>query len=216
MASAVARAKLARAALALNARRRQAGNTKGRLERLPPLILMTDEKRLSDPLAAARTLPRGAAIILRHTDANARAALAQALRGIARERGLVLLIAGDAGLAARFGAGGLHLPEARAREAAHWKALRPSWLITVAAHSAPALRCAGASYADAALLAPAFPTLSHAGRAALGVARFRLMAARAPLAVYALGGVNAQTVRRLAGARLAGIAAIEGVTDQRS
>jgi thiamine monophosphate synthase len=37
------------------------------------------------------------------------------------------------------------------------------------------------------------------------------MASRAILPVYALGGVNAQTVQRLAGARLAGIAAIDGL-----
>ncbi len=57
MASALARAKLARAARALNAR----------FPRLPPLILMTDALRLSDPLEAARGLPKGAAIIVRAT-----------------------------------------------------------------------------------------------------------------------------------------------------
>jgi thiamine monophosphate synthase len=43
------------------------------------------------------------------------------------------------------------------------------------------------------------------------VTRLRLMAARAALPVYALGGVNGQTAQRLAGARLAGIAAIDGL-----
>jgi len=37
------------------------------------------------------------------------------------------------------------------------------------------------------------------------------MAARAILPVYALGGINAQNAQRLAGARLAGIAAIDGL-----
>ena len=63
---------------------------------------------------------------------------------------------------------------------------------------------------------PAFPTLSHKERASLGVTRLRLMAARAVLPVYALGGVNAQTAQRLAGARLAGIAAIEGLLPDQS
>src|SRR6476646_3438431 len=110
MPSAVERAKLARAALALNA-----GSP------LPSLILMTDEKRMCDPVAAARLLPKGAAIILRHTMAETRRVLAQALSRIAHERGLLLLIAGDAPLAARIGAAGLHLPETRASEAKHWK-----------------------------------------------------------------------------------------------
>ena len=114
MPSAVERAKLARAALALNA-----------ACRLPSLILMTDEKRLPDPVLAARLLPRGAAIILRHTVPETRRALGQALSRIAHERGLLLLIAGDAPLAARLGAGGLHLPETRASEAKHWKCAHP-------------------------------------------------------------------------------------------
>jgi thiamine-phosphate pyrophosphorylase len=89
--------------------------------------------------------------------------------------------------------------------------VHPSWLVTAAAHSEYALACAARAGADAALLAPAFPTLSHRERASLGVARLRLMAARATLPVYALGGVNAQTAQRLAGARFAGIAAIDGL-----
>ena len=200
MPSAVERAKLARAALALNA-----GSN------LPPLILMTDEKRLRDPVAAALALPKGTAIIVRHTMPEARASLAQALRPIVHGRGLLLLIAGDAALAARIGADGLHLPETRMREAKHWKSAHPSWLITTSAHSERALACAARSGADAALLAPAFPTLSHKERASLGVTRLRLMASRADIPVYALGGINAQTVQRLAGARLAGIAAIDGL-----
>ena len=200
MPSAVERAKLARAALALNA-----GSG------LPSLILMTDEKRLRDPVAAALLLPRGAAIILRHTMVETRRALAEVLSRIAREQGLLLLIAGDALLAARLGADGLHLPETRAPEARHWKCAHPSWLVTAAAHSEQAIIRAARAGADAALLAPAFPTLSHKERASLGVARLRLMASRAVLPVYALGGVNAQNVQRLAGARLAGIAAIDGL-----
>jgi thiamine-phosphate pyrophosphorylase len=205
MPSAVERAKLARAARALNA-----------VSGLPSLILMTDERRLRDPVAAARVLPKGAAIILRHTMPETRRELAEVLSRIAHERGLLLLIADDAQLVARIGAGGLHLPELRVRQAKHWKAAHPSWLITAAAHSEYALGCAARAGADAVLLAPAFPTLSHAERAPLGVARLRLMAARAAIPVYALGGVTAQTVKSLAGARLAGIAAIYGLLPDQS
>src|SRR4029079_3268355 len=125
---------------------------------------------------------------------------------IAHERGLLLLIAADPALASACGADGLHLPERRMREARHWRTLHPSWLITVAAHSEAALGAAARSGADAALLAPAFATLSHLERASLGVARLMLMAARAKLPVYALGGINAGNIARLAGARLAGVA----------
>jgi len=201
MAYALQREKLARAARALNARD----------PRLPALILMTDQARVPDPVAAARLLPRGSAIILRHTDPRTRAALGRALANVARARGLLLLVAGDAPLAAAIGAHGLHLPEARAREAAHWRALRPSWLITAAAHSARGLAVARCAGADAVLLAPVFATSSHPDREPLGPIRVRLMAARAGLPVYALGGVNARTIARLKGASLAGIAAIEAL-----
>jgi thiamine-phosphate pyrophosphorylase len=203
VASVLNREKLARAARALNAASGQ-GN-------LPALILMTDRARVPDPVAAARSLPRASAVILRHTDAKARAVLARALVVIARERRLLLLVAGDARLAANIGADGLHLPEAQAREAAHWRALRPSWIITAAAHSARGLMAARIAGADAALLAPVFATESHPDRAPLGALRTRLMAARAGLPVYGLGGINARTIGRLAHAKLAGIAAIEAL-----
>ena len=203
MAYALKREQLARAARALNA---AAGRPP-----LPALILMTDQDRLPDPVAAARALPRGSAVILRHTDAKTRAAIARRLVMVARERKLMLLIAGDARLATAIGASGLHLPEARAREAAHWRALRPEWIITAAAHSAHALAIAERAGADAVLLAPVFPTASHPGRESLGALKVRAMAQRAGLPVYALGGINAQTIARLKGSRLAGIAAIEAL-----
>lgn len=204
MASGLARAKLARAASALNARAGFAGL-------LPALVLMTDEKRLADPLAAARALPKGAAVIVRHTKKRERAQLARALAEIARERALILLVAGDPELADEVHADGLHLPEARMQEAANWRTRRPQWLVTVAAHSATALQHAGRTGAHAAFLAPVFATKSHPGRAALGPARFIAMAKKAAIPVYALGGITAANVARLKGARIAGIAAVEAL-----
>jgi thiamine-phosphate pyrophosphorylase len=197
LASVIAREHLARAARALNAHAQA---------RLPALILMTDEKRLPQPLTAAQALPKGAVIVLRHADPKTRESLAIQLKAIARARGLVLLIAGDAGLAACIEANGVHLPEARAREARGLKTRHPDWLVTCAAHSLRGLAVAAASGADAALLAPIFPTESHRARASLGATRARLMAAQAALPVFALGGVDARNAAQLRG--FAGIAAI--------
>jgi thiamine-phosphate pyrophosphorylase len=208
MASVFDRERLARSAKALN----EASGARD----LPPLILMTDDTRLVDPLAAARVLPRRSAVIVRHTDAAARGRLALSLAGVARERGLVLLIAADARLAADTDADGLHLPEVRTREAAHWRALRPSWLITAAAHSLRGLMIASRAGADAALLGTAFATRSHPGRQPLGVFKLRTMAAQACIPIYALGGINAQAAGRLSDAQLAGIAAIEGLLPDQS
>jgi thiamine-phosphate pyrophosphorylase len=202
--SSLSRRKLARAALTLNARSGFAGL-------LPALVLMTDERRLPDPLAAARALPKGSAIIVRHSKSGPRAELARELADIARERELILLIAGDARLAGEVHADGLHLPEARLLEATHWRTLRPHWFITVAAHSAEALRKAALASAHAAFLAPVFPTTSHPSRAGLGPFRFVTLARHACLPVYALGGINAGNVARLAHSRAAGIAAVEAL-----
>jgi thiamine-phosphate pyrophosphorylase len=58
------------------------------------------------------------------------------------------------------------------------------------------------------IVAPVFPTASHPGATTLGAIRLRLIAQQSPLPVYALGGIDAWTVRNLQGAKLAGVAAI--------
>jgi len=179
--------------------------------RLPPLILVTDDVRLPDPVGAAAGLPRGCAVILRHRDPVARSALAQCLRKITKQRGVLLLISQDADLARTAGADGLHLPERLACAAAHWKVLRPDWLVTAAAHSAASVATAARARADAVLLAPVFPTRSHPERAALGALRANNIARQSPVPVYGLGGINRRTALSLKGSSLAGIAAIEAL-----
>jgi thiamine-phosphate pyrophosphorylase len=202
MASELEAARLARLARALNPR-----------SDVPPLILMTDEIRLPDPVAAARRLPPRCAVIVRHRDRDSRARLANSLRPVARDCHLLMLISDDAQLAILLGADGLHLPERAARSAGHWKAIRPAWLITAAAHSDLAIAIAARSGADAVLLGPVFPTPSHPERLEIGVYRALALAKRAPIPVYALGGVNARTARRLAGSSFGGFAAIDGLAD---
>jgi len=190
----LARAKLARAAAALNPR-----------SRLPALVLMTDDERLADPLAAARALPRGSMVVLRARQNSRRAKLAAELRAITRTAGTKLLIANDAGLAARIGADGIHLSQANAKQAAHWRALHPHWIITAAAHS---LAACHAPFADALFIAPVFSTRSHAGGKFLGAMQLRVIARQVLRPVYALGGIDASSAANLAGATLAGLAAI--------
>jgi thiamine monophosphate synthase len=59
--------------------------------------------------------------------------------------------------------------------------------------------------AEAVLLSPVFPTRSHPGGQVLGPLRFRLLAARAPAPVIALGGMNPSAANRLKWPRWAGI-----------
>ena len=167
---------------------------------------MTDDLRLPDPLPAVRALPPGSLVIVRARDQKRRASLAIQLRPVAWARGLILLIADDPQLAR--GANGLHLPESRAHEAAHWRAKNPAWLITASAHSLRAVL--RASNADAVLLSPVFATFSHKGVPPLSPARARAIARGVPMPVFALGGVTAQNSVLLAG--FSGIAAISALS----
>jgi thiamine-phosphate pyrophosphorylase len=186
----LAKAKLARAA------HRLAG-------RLPALVLMTDDARLADPLAAALALPRGSMVIVRSRDATKRRELTLAMKSLARAQRLKILVADDPVLAGLVD--GLHLPEARAHEAAHWRALHPKWIITTASHNS----LVHARYADAVLLSPIFPTASHPNAAHIGVARARFIARTSRTRVYALGGIDAANAVSLCG--FAGIAAISAL-----
>jgi len=57
-----------------------------------------------------------------------------------------------------------------------------------------------------------FPTLSHQRAPGLGVVRFTALARTSPLPVYALGGINAATARRLTSSGTAGLAAISAIS----
>ena len=193
----LARRKLAGAAAHLNARSAHAG-------RVPLLVLMTDDDRLPDPLSAARRLPKGAMIVVRSRDDVRRSEWAHALIRIAAPRGILVLVANDVTLAARCSADGLHLSEANARQATHWRALHPRWFISTSAHG---LRGAlAARSVDAIFLSPVFPTRSHPKSPPLTAVRANKMAAAIAQPVYALGGVTARNARLLHG--FAGIAAI--------
>ncbi|HEX4859878.1 MAG TPA: thiamine phosphate synthase [Rhizomicrobium sp.] len=168
---------------------------------LPALVLMTDDARLSDPLAAARALPKGSMVV-----ARARDGLEKLARALLKTH-CTVLVAGDPLLASRLGAHGIHLPEARAGEAAYWRARFPGMLITASAHSLRALR---RDHVDAFFLSPVFETKSHPGRAPLGAVRASLIARQARVPVYALGGVDARNAALLSGFR--GIAAIGALT----
>lgn len=167
-----------------------------------PLVLMTDDRN-ADWACAARSLPRGSLVVVRARDAHARLALAQSLAGVAS-----LLIADDPALAARIGAAGLHLPESRMREAAHWRAAHPDWIITASAHSLRALM--QARELDAVFLSPVFATGSHKNARPLSPARAAFIASHAMVPVYALGGITPRNAARL-GPAFSGIAAISAL-----
>jgi thiamine-phosphate pyrophosphorylase len=196
-----ARRALARAAARLNAASDRAGL-------LPSLILMTDDDRLRDPLAAARALPRGSAVIARARDCRERAKLVRSLLDVARVRQLIVLVSDDPHLARSSGADGVHFPEKRGAEAFAWAARRPDWLITMSAHSLHAVGRAFVVGADAVLLSPVFSTKSHRDRTPLAPIRANVIARQSPGPLYALGGVDGRNAQRINGRLFVGLAAI--------
>ncbi len=182
----------------------------------PRLILLTDAERLADPLPAAAALPSGAGVLLRHYDSPERATIAESLTRLCRARGLMLIVAGDARLALRVGATGVHFTEAQARARARRSYPRPQvWrrfaIVTAAAHSPAGMAWAARAGADAVLLSPVFPTPSHPRRSGLGIRRLTSWARQGPLPVYALGGVAVANARAVAAAGVVGIAGIGGL-----
>lgn len=174
---------------------------------LPSGFFLTDTSRTPDPLGVISCLPRGYGVIFRHYEHPERRELAVEVSRFCRARGLLFLVAADPGLARNVGAAGLHLPEQLARQGRPL-GLPSHWMLTVAAHSRAALRRAEMVGANAALAGPAFASASHPGDDALGPHRFSRMLTGARIPVFALGGVNRITRRKLPAHRLAGSAGI--------
>ncbi|WP_334160759.1 thiamine phosphate synthase [Phenylobacterium sp.] len=183
---------------------------------LPHLLFFTDPVRTPDPAAVARTLPAGSAVVFRTFGAPDAESRALQLLAVARQRRLRLLIGADWRLARRIGADGLHLPERLARHARALKTARPGWTVTTAAHSLRAARAALAAGADAAVVSAAFASNSRSAGPPLGPVRLARLVRAAGGPVYALGGINNETARRLKDAGLVGLAAVEGLAGART
>ena len=163
-----------------------------RLSTIPPIWLYTDSTRLPNPIPAATRLPKGrAGIVFRHDAAPNRAAIGKDLAQIRRARRLILVVAGDSGLAAKLHAG-VHL------RAGRWPSqLRTRGFVTSSAHNAADLHRAAKAGADLVFLSPVFPTASHPGAPVLGPMRWAALARKSRIPVAPLGGIDAKTIRRL-------------------
>ena len=175
---------------------------------------MTDPVRLPDPAPLLARLPRGSGVILRDYGHPDREARARNLARRCRRLGLELLVAGDAALALRVGAAGVHLPEHLVRRMAGcgcWRRPRPDFRITAAAHGEAALAAAVRLGVDAVLLSPVFATASHPEGPSLGPLRFAALVSGTRLPVYALGGLSPRRAGRLRPLALAGFAGISRI-----
>ncbi len=195
------------AVLAARAGRLARGSRRG----LPSLWLVTDRLRLPDPLAAAARLPRGAGVLARDMAAGPLAKLAT----LARQRGLVLVVAGD-GRAALAVKAGLHLPDRRPTRCLlpfllARRAGAPAAMLAIAAHGGAASAArVRRLWPDLAFLSPLFLTRSHPGAPSLGPLRWLAAARRLGVPAVALGGITAATARRVP-RQAVGLAAIDGL-----
>jgi thiamine-phosphate pyrophosphorylase len=174
---------------------------------LPPLLFFTDPARTPDAEAIAATLPPGSGVVFRAFGADDATDQGRRLAAICRSRGLTLFAGADPRLAGDIGAVGIHLPE---RSAGRARRLAGRWIVTAAAHSVRAGRRALAAGADAVVVSPVFPSNSPSAGRPVGAVRLALMVRAIGGPVYALGGINSRTARRLANAGLTGLAAVEG------
>lgn len=148
---------------------------------------MTDE-RMGDRLwdAIAR-LPNGAGIVFRHYSlpAEARAAMAARVAGIAERREITLAVARDGDLAERVGAKLVHNPAVG----------DPGLPFSVSVHSMKEVN--SAKGAALAFVSPVFVTSSHPGQVSLGPKRAGEIARATGVPAIALGGVDAQKFAQL-------------------
>lgn len=166
-----------------------------RVDAIPTVWLMTDERLGESLWPALAALPRGAGIVFRHyeTDPATRRALFARLRMIARRRGLLLIRAGTTRLK---GERGVHNASGRG-------------LRSAAVHSLREGLAARRRGADLIFVSPLHATRSHPGAATLGVLRAAAIARHVALPAIALGGMDARRFRRLGGLGFHGWAGID-------
>lgn len=148
---------------------------------LPRLWLLTDERQGDGLFTAIGRLPAASGIVFRHkqTPARTRRRLFERVRAVARQRGLVLLLAGGESKARRWKADG-----------GHHRRPGPPRFGTAPAHDLREIRRAERSGARAIFLSPLHPTRSHPGAPVLGRMRFAALVRASLLPVIALGGVD--------------------------
>lgn len=155
-----------------------------RLKPLPQIWLLSDARNDAVLERALRRLPRGSGFVFRHyhLGESERHARFRQLARLARTRGHVVVLADSRAAARRWGADKAYGPDGH----------------LVPVHDLAEIRVA--REAEAVLLSPVFATRSHPGAPTLGPVRFRLLAARSPVPVIALGGMDARRAARI-GAR---------------
>jgi thiamine-phosphate pyrophosphorylase len=177
---------------------------------------VTDRRQARQPLAAVVTAALEAGcrwVSLREKDLpeDEQVLLGRSLIPLARRHGAKLMVHGEASLAKRVGADGVHLPSG-ADAAAARALLGRDKLIGVSIHTATEAEAINPRAVDYVLAGPAFETPSKPGYGPeIGRKGFADIARAAPVPVLAIGGINAARIGELVAAGAAGVAVMGGV-----
>jgi len=174
------------------------------------LILVTDDTLSVDWLDGVRALPAGSGVIVRARNDATREDLARTLRGACKKRSIKLLVADDIELAQRVAADGVHFPERRMGASRLAHRVNRSWIVSASVHGPQGIAAARQLPIDFVFASPFLETRSHPGARALGATRLAAIISSARQPVFALGGIDEETVRRLASLRVAGFGLIRG------
>ena len=161
--------------------------------RLPPVYAISNAAELGRREFLARlerALAQGLKLLqLREKEMSGEALhrfAAEVVR-LAHDRGAQVLVNGDAGLAQRAGADGVHLTSAQLKQLDRRP---PSGLVGASCHDAGELARAQALGVDFVVLGPVQPTPSHPGVAGMGWETFAALLRDSRVPVYALGGLK--------------------------
>lgn len=167
---------------------------------------MTDPRFGADLLPAVRRLPMGSGVIFRYyaLEPTDRITLFAQVRRICRQRGHILVLAGDERTARRWHADGFHSRQGRR--------LSKTMIRSAAVHNRRELMAARYGGADLILLSPMFATASHPDTRPLGRTAFLMLARQsAGTNVIALGGMTARAATTLDKRTIYGWAAIDSL-----
>ncbi len=156
---------------------------------------------------AARELLTGGVGILQLRAKNLAPAdiepLAAALLPLAREAGVPFIVNDHVDIAARIGADGVHVGQDDGALAAAREILGPGAIVGRSTHSLAQAEAAQAEGADYIGFGPLFPTLTKAGRPAIGLGDIAEVHRRVALPIFCIGGIKPENLAtvKAAGAR---------------
>lgn len=191
-------------------------NRQSGFESMPGLIFITDQSAQPCPEEIITKMPSGSMVILRDYDVENRAELGRALAYVCKARNIKFIVAGDFALSLMLEADGIHFAEFKMSEAELIRKEKPDYFITAAVHNEEAIKNAIRLDIDALLLAPIFATKSHPETfddqdKVVGPEQLKKMCHKYRIPIYALGGINSETIMKIKDTGAAGIAAIRGL-----